>query len=202
MQAAPLESQLQQADDGIHGGAYFMTHGRQKGRFGTIGLLSLLAGHRQFIQQTHALAHIDPAANPPLNIAIQVVIRLNPVINIHHACRHDQPMVSFLRESRLTGESQVCNQGGKKGPTLAIFIQTCTQQSGFGFTKETRIAAVAEEQASILVPRINWMRCPVHQIGDELELGAQCPLHQPPLTNLLAQRQTPQADPDGQQQDK
>ncbi|MNJ41610.1 hypothetical protein D3C77_365390 [compost metagenome] len=46
------------------------------------------------------------------------------------------------------------------------------------------------------------MRCPVHQIGDELELGAQRPLHQPPLADLLAQRQPPQANPEGQQQDQ
>ena len=202
VQPTPLERQFQQADDGIHGGTDLVAHGREEGALGTVCLLGLLAGHRQLIEQAYPFADVDPASHPPLHIAVQIVVRLNPVIDVDPARRQDQTVIPLLGAAAVTGKHQIPVQGSKKRPARSRVVQARAEQTDLGLAKEAGIAAVAQYQDPVQIPRIDGVRCPVHQIGDELELGAQRPLHQSPLADLLAQGQPPQANPEGQQQDQ
>ncbi len=84
-------------------------------------------------------------------------------------------MIPLLGEAAVTGKHQIPVQGSKKGPARARVVQARAEQTDLGLAKEAGIAAVAQYQDPVQIPRIDGVRCPVHQIGDELELGAQRP---------------------------
>ncbi len=185
MQPATAQSQLQQPYDCVHGSADLVTHGCQKSRLGSIGLLGILAGQSQLIQQTLTLTDIDPAANPPLYITFQVIIRLHPMVDIHGAGWHGQAMIALMSATHRTSRAQVLKQRGHKGPAPTILLHTRPQQAMFLIAEETGITAVAENQPALPVPGINGMGRSIHQVFDELELSTQSHLGNPTLAYLF-----------------
>lgn len=155
VQPTPLERQFQQADDGIHGGTDLVAHGREEGALGTVCLLGLLAGHRQLIEQAYPFADVDPAPHPPLHIAVQIVVRLNPVIDVDPARRQDQTVIPLLGAAAVTGKHQIPVQGSKKRPARACVVQARAEQTDLGLAKEAGIAAVAQHQDPVQIPRID-----------------------------------------------
>ncbi|MNG41446.1 hypothetical protein D3C84_1306410 [compost metagenome] len=62
-----LEGEFEHADDRIHRRADFMTHGRQKRAFGSVGFIGTLLRPTQIIEQLPPLADVDPATNDALH---------------------------------------------------------------------------------------------------------------------------------------
>ncbi|MNP15709.1 hypothetical protein D3C76_1080780 [compost metagenome] len=60
-----------------------MTDGCQKGALGAVGIIGLLLGLAQVLDQLASLTDIDPAADDALDLTERVPVRQDPVVNGH-----------------------------------------------------------------------------------------------------------------------
>ncbi|MNP05279.1 hypothetical protein D3C76_972260 [compost metagenome] len=63
-----FERQFEHADDGIHRGANFMTHGCQERTLGPVRFVGTFLGTTQVIEQLPPFADVDPATNDALDL--------------------------------------------------------------------------------------------------------------------------------------